>query len=132
MILVGAGYVVDFESIIGDVSFDTETAQQVGFGGIMHTLQKLLNLIMNLDELMQIFGALMLFLTAVMLGVYWFTRDPTLVVEVVGDDIHVPRPPEDADEYANRLEGAIDPEPGTVAPPESAEGGVDRDPLGES
>jgi len=130
-VLVGAGLVVDFESIVGDVSLGGQSSQQLGLGGIMGTLQKLLNLISQLDRLMRVFGALALFLSVVFFAVYWVTRDRTLVIEVAGgDDIHVPRPSEDADECADRLERLIAPGPsggadgGSATPP--------QDPLGES
>ena len=121
-VLVGAGLVIDFESIVGDVNLGGQSSQQLGLGGVMGTLQQLLNLITQLDRLMRIFGALALFLAVVFLGVFWFTRDRTLVIEVAGDDdIHLPRPSDDATEYADRLETLIAPgDPGddrTVTPP---------------
>ena len=129
IVLVGAGFIIDFESIVGDVNLGGQSTQQLGLGGVMGTLQSLLDLISQLDYLMRIFGALALFLSVVFFGVYWFTRDRTLVIEVAGgDDIHVPRPSDRADEYASRLERLISPSaPGgaeTATPPEN--------PFGES
>jgi hypothetical protein len=126
IVLIGAGFVVDFESIVGDVNLGGQSSQQLGLGGVMGTLQSLLGLITQLDYLMRVFGALALFLSVVFFSVYWFTRDPTLVVEVAGDDdIQLPRPSERADEYAGRLEALISP-----ATPDTATDA--RDPLGES
>lgn len=143
LVLLATGLVVDFESIIGGVDLNSEAAQRTGLGDIMGTIQGLLNLIMQLDRLMRVFGALALVLTVVMIGVYWYTRDPTLVIEIAGDeeDIHVPRPAENAGDYADRIERAA--APGTVpsedvgpgtGPDASAPDGVDapRDPLDES
>lgn len=111
VVLVGAGLVVDFGSIVGDVNLGGAASGELGLGGIMGTLQAFLNLIAQLDRLMRIFGALALVLAAVFVGVYWFTRDRTLVLEVGGgDDVHLPRPA-NADDVAGRLERAIAPPP---------------------
>jgi hypothetical protein len=110
VVLVGAGLVVDFGSLVGDVDLGGQSTQELGMGGIMGTLQRLLGLISQLDYLMRIFGVLALFLGVVFLGVYWLTRDRTLVIEVAGgDDIHVPRPSENASDYAERLERLVAP-----------------------
>jgi hypothetical protein len=129
IVLVGAGFIIDFESIVGDVNLGGQSTQQLGLGGVMGTLQSLLDLISQLDYLMRIFGALALFLSVVFFGVYWFTRDRTLVIEVAGgDDIHVSRPSERADEYANRLEQLISP-----SAPDGAETDTPpENPFGES
>lgn len=130
-VLVGAGLVVDFESIVGGVNLGAQSSQQLGLGGIMGTLQSLLGLISQLDRLMRIFGALALFLAVVFFAVYWFTRDRTLVIEVAGgDDIHVPRPSDDADEYASRLERLI--APGSAGVSDEKSNTPPQDPLGES
>lgn len=96
-ILVVAGWIIDFESIIGDVSLGGSAAGQIGLGGIMEAMSRLLALMRQLDDLMQLFGALGLLLAVVLVGVYWYTREPTLSIQVAGgEDIHVPRPDEDA------------------------------------
>jgi hypothetical protein len=129
VVLVGAGLVVDFESIVGDVDLGGQSTEELGIGGIMGTLQSLLGLISQLDYLMRVFGGLALFLAAVFFGVYWLTRESTLVIEVAGDDdIHVPRPSDDAGESADRLERLIAPNS-----PESEDAPAPpQDPLGES
>ncbi len=110
VVLVGAGLVVDFGSIVGDVDLGGQSTQELGIGGIMGTLQRFLGLISQLDYLMRVFGALALFLGVVFFGVYWLTRDRTLVIEVAGsDDIHVPRPSGNAGDYANHLERLVSP-----------------------
>jgi hypothetical protein len=128
VVLVGVGLVVDFGSIVGGVDLAGQSSQELGFGGIMGTLQRFLGVISQLDYLLRVFGALALFLSVVFFGVYWLTRDRTLVIEVAGgDDIHVPRPSEDASDYADRLEQLIAPRP---ADEEAAE--PPQDPLSES
>ena len=130
VVLVGAGLVVDFESIVGDVSLGGQSAQQLGLGGIMGTLQSLLGLVSQLDYLMRVFGGLALFLAVVFFAVYWFTRDRTLVIGVAGDDdIHVPRPDERASEYADRLEALVSP---STPDADTDASGNARDPLRES
>jgi hypothetical protein len=128
IVLLAAGVVVDFESIVGDVNLDAETASRVGMGELMGMMQTLLNFITRLDYLMRVFGALALFLAVVFVGVFWLTRDPTLVVEVAGDDdIHLTRPDETGD-VAERIEEAVRPETPDRSGSEPAAG----DPLGEA
>lgn len=129
VVLVGAGLVVDFGSLVGGADLGGQSTQELGMGGIMGTLQRLLSLISQLDYLMRVFGALALVLGVVFLGVYWLTRDSTLVIEVAGgDDIHVPRPSENAGDYAERLEQLVSPgNPGGTADTEPP-----ADPLDES
>jgi hypothetical protein len=110
-VLILAGYFLNFESFVGGVNFDAESAKQTGAGGIVETTQGMLDLIANLDELMQTFGALALLAAVAIFGVYWLLRTPTMVISVAGDeaDIHVPRP-ENADEIAPKLEALILPD----------------------
>jgi len=110
-VLAVTGFLVDFGSIFGDIQFDTESAGQVGAGGLISAAQTLIDLMARLDFLMLVFGLLSLFLTAVFVGVYLFERDPTLVIELAGDeaDIHLPRS-DDAAETRRRLEAALFPD----------------------
>lgn len=132
-VLIVAGTVFDFGSMLGGTELETGGAGQLGLGGIMEITQSLLNLMQNLDQLLQMFGALGLLLAVVLLGVYWFLRDPTLVVEMAGEeeDIHVPRP-DDVDQIRTRLEQVILPDPDADAAASTAEQGRAADePLGE-
>jgi len=127
LVLLGTGLAVDFGSIVGDVNVDGETAQQVGMGGLFGAVQSMLDFVAQLDFLLRVFGALALFLAAVFLAVYWFTRDPTLVVEIAGDDdIQLPQPA--ADGVPERVEGAVAIDPSDT----SREADPPGDPLGEA
>jgi hypothetical protein len=110
-VLLVLGLVIDFESILGGATFDADAAQEVGAGGIISLAQRFISFMIQLDYLMRVFGALALLLAAVMFGVYWFLRDPTLKITVAGDkpDIQLPRPA-DVSETRARLEAAIFPE----------------------
>jgi hypothetical protein len=110
-VLVVTGFLVDFGSVFGDVEFDTESAGQVGAGGLISTAQTLIDIMKQLDFLLLVLGLLSLLLTAVLVGVYLFRRDPTLVITVAGDeaDIHLPRSG-DGTEAPRRLEAAIFPD----------------------
>jgi len=107
-VLVVLGLVIDFESILGGATFDADAAQEVGAGGIISLAQRFISFMIQLDYLMRVFGVLALGLAAVLFGVYWFLRDPTLRITVAGDkpDIHLPRPTEKSGIKA-RLEAAI-------------------------
>jgi hypothetical protein len=128
-VLLGFGVVVDFGSIVGDVDLTGgEAAGQIGIGGVLGPIQTMLGLIRSLDQYMQLFGAVALVLGVVLFGVYWYLREPTVVIEVAGgDDIHVPRAERDTD-VVGRLERATVPGRTDDQPqgPDSA-----GDPVGE-
>lgn len=112
-LLFVAGVWFDPGSILGEpVEFDASATDEFGLGGVMRMTQAMLALLWNLDTLLLVSGALVLSLAAVLLGVYWYLRTPTLVVAVAGEqnDVHIPRPA-GATETATRLEQAILPEP---------------------
>lgn len=109
-LLVGAGLLIDFESIVGDIDVAAGgSAGKLGLRGILQTTQTMIDLLAQLDELLLLFGVLALVLAAVFLGVFWYLREPTLVIETAGEgqDIHVPRPADEA--VTRRLERALDP-----------------------
>jgi len=110
-ISVAIGYVVDFDGIFGDLAFNTEAAGRMGAGSLISVAQTLINIIAAMDFLLLAFGSLSLFLTAVLIGVYWFQRDPTLVIAIAGDApaIHLPLPG-DTPDARTRLETAIFPD----------------------
>lgn len=110
-LLVVAGLVIDFERFVGDVSFDAEATEQTGASGIVGIAQGMLDLMAQLDQLMQVAGALALLVAVAMFAVYWLLRTPTLAIRVAGDaeDLHVPRPKE-PDLAARTLEQAIIPD----------------------
>lgn len=106
-VLVVAGTVVEMDDLVGGV--DLGGGGRIGVGGVLGVVRSMLDLLARLDELLQLFGALALLLGVVVLGVYAWTREPTLVVEVAGDeDVHLPRP-DDASAVAARLEAALAP-----------------------
>lgn len=124
LLLMGAGTLIDFGGIVGSVSFDGSAGGQIGIGGVLGFVQGLLDLIRQLDEIMLVLGALATLFGIVVLGVYLWTRDPTVAIEVAGDeDLHVPRP--DDERVTERLRTAVAP-PG---PPDATETG--GEPLSE-
>ena len=110
-LLAVTGFLVDFGSIFSDINFDAESAGQVGAGGLISAAQTLIDVMAQLDFIMLAFGALSLFMTAVLVGVSLFERDPTIVITVAGDgeDIHLPRS-DTTTEIRHRLEAAIFPD----------------------
>lgn len=129
VVLLGFGVVVDFGSIVGDVDLTGgEAAGQIGIGGMLGAIQTMLGFIRSLDQYMQLFGAVALVLGVVLFGVYWYLREPTVVIEVAGgDDIHVPRADRDTD-VMRRLERATVSGPADDQPPGPGSAG---DPHGE-
>jgi hypothetical protein len=98
-VLVVTGQTIDFRGIVGDTSVGGAAVDQMGISGIMSLVNSLLALMRQLDNVMQALGALALVLATVLVGVYWYTREPTLAIQVAGgEDIHVPRADEDATE----------------------------------
>lgn len=110
-LLVAAGLVFDFEEIIGDVSVGDAGGGQVGLGGILEMTQRMLDLFAQLDVILQALGALVLLVAVAVLGVYWYLRDPTIVITLAGEegDIHMPRPA-DADQTLADLERLVFPD----------------------
>lgn len=92
-VLVLAGFVLDFESYVGGITFDAEAAQRTGAGGIVGVAQSMLDLMARLDQFMQVAGALVLLVAVALFAVYWLLRTPTIAIRVAGDgeDLHVPR-----------------------------------------
>ncbi|MHB9287740.1 hypothetical protein ACKVMT_11970 [Halobacteriales archaeon Cl-PHB] len=116
VILVGAGLLVDLDGIVGNVDLQTSATEGMGVGGILGLVQQMLALIRQVDELLQAAGALAMLAGVAVLAYHVVTRDPTLVLEVSGDDdLHVPRP--DDDTVVDRLERVI--APGPTVPPDA-------------
>jgi hypothetical protein len=112
VVLLGTGLLVDFGRIVGDVDLGNEAAAgRIGVGGILGAVRSFLGFVRNLDQYMQLVGALALLLALALAGVYWYLRERVVVVEVAGgDDIHVPRTAGDT-EAMDRLERVIAPGP---------------------
>jgi len=128
-LLVLAGHFIDLEGIVGGVDLQSQSTSQLGIGGVLGPLQGMMNLLAQLDQLLQTFGALALALAVALFGVYWYTRDETVVIEVAGDgNIHVPRPA-DTEPTVDRLEDAITPESSDAGDQSPEPSG---DPLGEA
>lgn len=132
--LVLAGLLFDPTSLFGEnLELDTAAGNEFGLGGLMDATRSMFALLMNLDAVLLNLGAIALLLSTVLLGVYWYLRTPTLVIELAGDheNVHVPRP-ENASDVAYQLEAAILPDPsegsddGTGPGGDPTAAGVDR------
>lgn len=129
-VLLGAGWFLDFGSLLGDVSLTgAASTEQIPLGSVMGPLQSMLNVLEQLDDYMLMGGALALLLAVLLVGVYWWQRDRTLVISVAGDDdVHLTRPANPTD-AASRLERAIAPRP-TDDGSEPSPSGNDREHRG--
>jgi hypothetical protein len=108
VVLLGTGLVVDFGSLVGSVDLGGG-AGGVGIGGMLGPVRSLLGLVRDLDQYLQLFGALALLLAVGILSVYWYLREPTLTIAVAGsEDIHVPRVDDAA--AVDRIERALTPD----------------------
>jgi len=107
-VLVAVGVLVDFDSLVGDVDVSSDAAGQLGIGGVLDAIQWLFDLLSRLDEMLLVVGSLAVLVAGALFAVYWFLREPTLLVETAGDDgtIRVPRPTDDSDARV-RVERAI-------------------------
>jgi hypothetical protein len=107
IVLIAGGFLVNLDSLVGEVNLDTSSAGQIGIGGFMGMMQGVMDLLALLDDGMRLFGALFLLLAVVFVGVYVWGRERTLVIRVAGDeDVHLPRPP-DVTDLQERLEIAL-------------------------
>ncbi|WP_181684915.1 hypothetical protein [Halorhabdus salina] len=110
VLLLGIGLVVDFSAIMGGISLTGGGTQELGIGNVLGMVEGMISLIGQLDYYMRLFGALLLVFAIVPLGVYAWTRERHLVIEVAGDDdIHV-AVPEDAEDAVERVRTAILPD----------------------
>lgn len=108
IVLVVAGLLLPLDSILGGVALPTSTGR-LGIGGIMGLFQQMLTLMQNIDDFMRLGGALLLLFALVPFGVYLWTRERALVIDVAGDEqsLAVPNPGEDGEAIAERLETVI-------------------------
>lgn len=107
IVLIAGGFLVNLDSLVGEINLDTSGAGQIGIGGFMGMMQGVMDLLALLDDGMRLFGALFLLLAVVFVGVYMWGRERTLVIRVAGDeDVHLPRPP-DVTHLQERLEAAL-------------------------
>lgn len=118
-VFVAVGVLVDFDSLVGDVDLSRDAAGQLGIGGVLDTIQWLFDVLSRLDDLLLLFGSLAILIAVALFAVYWFLREPALVVETAGDDetIRVPQPAGESDARV-RLERAVFPD-STARPDES-------------
>lgn len=125
-VLLAAGRVVSLDEMVGGIELTTTGG--MGLGGFLSLMQSLLGVLAMLDEIMTATGALALLLGAVLLGVYAWTREDLLVVEVAGDDdLELPATEDPDDCVADRLDRAVRP---GVASDADGQWQSDRDPLG--
>lgn len=126
LVLLAGGFLVNLDSLVGQVDLSSASAGRIGIGGFMGMMQTVMDLLALLDDGMRLFGAIFLLLAAVLVGVYVLTRDRTLVIRVAGnDDVHVPRP-EAVTGIQERLEAALG-----LRPEPPAEPGPHEDVLGD-
>lgn len=106
-VLLAVGVTFDFGSLVGGVELPGGSA--IGGGGVISTMESLLGLLAQLDDLLRIAGAAGLLLAVVLFGIYWIGREKMLVIGVAGDDdIELSRPV-DADATIATLREAIEP-----------------------
>jgi len=105
VLLLGARALFDFGSLIGGVDLTGQGTGELGLGGTLEGVQRMLDLLALLDELLLAAGAIAALAAVVILGLFWHRRTPTLAITVAGgEDVHVPRP-DVGDREA--LEGAL-------------------------
>ncbi len=93
VLLLGAGALFDFGSLIGGVDLTGQGTDELGLGGTLEGVQRMLDLLALLDELLLAAGAIAALAAVAALGLFWHRRRPTLAITVAGgEDIHVPRP----------------------------------------
>lgn len=102
-VLLAVGLFVDFASFVPTDAFQqTGATDRLGMGGLIGLLQQFLSLVARLDDFARLTGSLLVLFAAFIFGVYMFTRDRVLVVDVAGDDEDIRLPADDA-----TLEGAV-------------------------
>lgn len=127
-ILLAVGVLFDFESLVPTDAFSGtgEGAAQLGIGGLLGMMQRMLELIAMIDDISRALGALLLLLGAFIVAVYLLTRDRVVVVSVAGDGGTITVPAgEDAPESA--VEDAVAELEAVLFEPDTAPPGGTRD-----
>lgn len=110
VVLLGVGLFVDFGAIIGGVDLAGEGTQQLGIGNVLGMVQGMISLIGRLDFYMRVIGALLVAFALVPLGVYAWSREQFLVLEVAGEDSIRVASPEAGGAELEALRAALLPE----------------------
>ncbi|QSG13154.1 putative membrane protein [Halapricum desulfuricans] len=110
LVLIVAGLLVPLDSVLSDVAMPESTGQ-LGIGGVLGLFEQIISILRNLGEFMQLTGALLLLFAIVPFGVYLWSRERSLVVDLAEDDesISLPAPESDAEAVVDRLDSAIRP-----------------------
>ncbi|MCU4717468.1 hypothetical protein [Halapricum hydrolyticum] len=108
LVLIVAGLLLPLDAILSDVAMPESTGQ-LGIGGVLGLFEQLLSLLRNLDEFMQLAGALLLLFAIVPFGVYLWSRERSLVIDLAEADesIRLPAPDSNGETIADGLERAI-------------------------
>jgi len=108
LVLVVTGVFLPIDRFLSGVTIP-ETTGQLGIGGVLGLFQRLLSLLRDLDDIMQVFGALLLLFAIVPFGVYLWSREQSLVIELAtdGESITLPVPESDSEAIAGQLEDTL-------------------------
>ena len=125
LVLIVAGVLLPLDSILSDVAMPESTGQ-LGIGGVLGLFEQILSVLRNLGDFMQLIGALLLLFAIVPFGVYLWSRERLLVIDLAeaDDSIRLPAPESDSEAVADRLEYAI--QPGGDASADSEESAASR------
>ncbi|QSG04562.1 hypothetical protein [Halapricum desulfuricans] len=112
LVLIVAGLLVPLDSVLSDVAMPESTGQ-LGIGSVLGLFEQIISILRNLGEFMQLTGALLLLFAIVPFGVYLWSRERSLVIDLAEDDesIRLPAPESDAEAVVDRLDSAIRPGP---------------------
>jgi hypothetical protein len=116
LVLVVAGTLLPIDDILSGVALPSTTGQ-LGIGGVLRLFERMLSILRNLDDLMQLFGVLLLLFAIVPTGVYLWSRERSLAIDIAGEaePLRLPVPATDGETISARLEAAIRPEIGDDA-----------------
>ncbi|MFW6017771.1 MAG: hypothetical protein ACOCPX_03035 [Halapricum sp.] len=111
VVLIVAGVLLPLDAILSDVAIPESTGQ-LGIGSVLGLFEQLLALLRNLGEFMQLIGALLLLFAIVPFGVYLWSRERSIVIDLAEADesIRLPTPESDGQAVADRLHRAIQPD----------------------
>jgi len=119
-ILAPIGYFVDFGSIFGDVSFETEGANRFGAGDLLSMAELLITALTWVGRVLLALGVIALVAGVALLVLYQRKRTPVLRLTLAGDgdDITLPYPERmESTEAHEQLQRALFPETGTDSRP---------------
>ncbi|MFB6113792.1 MAG: hypothetical protein ABEJ58_06775 [Halodesulfurarchaeum sp.] len=86
IVLIVAGFLVNFDRVFNSGSVDPNAAGNVGVGEVVSMIQVMQRLLSLVDDALLVFGAVITVAGGAVIGYYLRTREDVLTIQVAGDE----------------------------------------------